>query len=108
MILTVPVPVPPSFDRLWKPLRFLRFHFLLVWTLFAQGISGNEARKTSMTRLFESTCASDIPDIRVRANQYRSTFEPEECILTPLSAAAIFSRNRVVEALLSEPTVKVY
>lgn len=62
---------------------------------------------TSMTRLFESTRVADLPDIRVRANQYRMAFEPEEYVLTPLAAAAIFSRNRVVEALLADPSVKV-
>lgn len=62
---------------------------------------------TSMTRLFESTRVADLPDIMVRANQYRSALEPEEYNLTPLAAAAIFSRNLVIEALLADPSVKV-
>ena len=49
----------------------------------------------------------DVPDVRVRSNQYRSALEPEDYVLTPLCAAAIFSRNWVVEALLADPTVKV-
>lgn len=50
---------------------------------------------------------ADVPDLMVRANQYRSAFEPEEYVLTPLAAAAIFGRHRVVEALLADPEVKV-
>ena len=81
---------------------------ILRWScLFLQGVSGNEARMTSMTRLFESPRVADLPDIRVRANQYRSALEPEEYVLTPLAAAAIFSRNLVIEALLADPAVKV-
>lgn len=76
-------------------------------TLDKQGVSGNEARITSMGRLFESSRVSDLPDIRVRANQYRSALEPEDYVLTPLAAAAIFSRNLVIEALLADPSVKV-
>lgn len=72
-----------------------------------KGISGNEARKISMTRLFESSRVEDLADIRARANQYRSAFEPEEYVLTPLTAAAIFSRKNVVDALLADPSVKV-
>eukprot|EP00752_Nemacystus_decipiens_P008416 g7524.t1 len=78
-----------------------------VWALMRQGVSGNEARMTSMTRLFESPRVADLPDMRVRANQYRSALEPEEYVLTPLAAAAIFSRNLVIEALLADPAVKV-
>lgn len=73
-----------------------------------QGVSGNEARMTSMTRLFESTRVANLPDIMVRANQYRSALEPEDYVLTPLAAAAIFSRNLVIEALLADPSVKVW
>lgn len=62
---------------------------------------------TSMTRLFESPRVADLQDIMVRANQYRSALEPEEYVLTPLAAAAIFSRNLVIEALLADPAVKV-
>eukprot|EP00903_Cladosiphon_okamuranus_P016933 g15609.t1 len=78
-----------------------------VWALMRQGVSGNEARMTSMTRLFESPRVANLPDIMVRANQYRSALEPEEYMLTPLAAAAIFSRNLVIEALLADPAVKV-
>ncbi|CAM9651115.1 unnamed protein product [Ectocarpus sp. 4 AP-2014] len=78
-----------------------------VWALMRQGISGNECRITSMKRLFESTRVADLPDIMARANKYRSALEPEEYALTPLAAAAIFSRNRVIEALLADPSVKV-
>lgn len=60
-----------------------------------------------MKRLFESTRVADLPDIMARANKYRSALEPEEYALTPLAAAAIFSRNRVIEALLADPSVKV-
>lgn len=73
-----------------------------------QGISGNEARMTVMSRLFESTRVTDVPDLMVRANQYRSAFEPEEYVLTPLAAASIFGRHGVVEALLADPSVKVH
>lgn len=72
-----------------------------------QGVSGNDSRATAMRPLFESTRVADVADIRVRANQYRSAFEPEEYRLTPLIAAAIFGRNRVMDALLADASVKV-
>lgn len=60
-----------------------------------------------MRRLFESPRVADVPNLMVRVNQYRSAFEPEEFALTPLAAAAIFGRHRVVEALLADSEVKV-
>lgn len=60
-----------------------------------------------MRRLFESPRVADVPNLMVRANQYRSAFEPEEFALTPLATAAIFGQHRVVEALLADPEVKV-
>lgn len=60
-----------------------------------------------MSRLFESARVASIANITERANQYRSSFEPEEYMLTPLAAAAIFGNHKVVEALLADPSVKV-
>ncbi|CAM9402350.1 unnamed protein product [Discosporangium mesarthrocarpum] len=74
-----------------------------VWALMRQGISVNEERPTAMGPLFESPKVADVPDLNVRANQYRSSFEPEKYVLTPLSAAALFGRDHIVEALVSDP-----
>lgn len=73
----------------------------------AQGVSGNEARLTVMSRLFESARATSASSVMARGNQYRSNFEPNEYMLTPLAAAAIFGNHRVVEALLADRSVKV-
>ncbi|CAM9530937.1 unnamed protein product [Ectocarpus fasciculatus] len=97
--------VDPSVSTIQESAAAGRVHE--VWALMRQGVSGNESRVTSMKRLFESTRVADLPDIMARANKYRSALEPEEYALTPLAAAAIFSRNRVIEALLADPSVKV-
>lgn len=62
---------------------------------------------TIMSRLFENPRMADVPNIMGRANQYRSAFEPEQYVLTPLAAASIFGRHGVVEALIADPSVKV-